>query len=278
MITRLTQLLTTGILALGIGTSAMAQSTVECISPKSGKREMRIINGHDANPRDWPFIVQLRINTGQGTGFCGGSLISQDWVLTAAHCFSDGASMTVHPATSNGRASSDGLRVSKAFLHPSYGESYGAPVHDLMLLKLASPANIPNSALALLPSAKMEQTLAPLRTCAEVAGWGAQVEGGRVAEILSTVNVKQLDSSMCSAAYGSGIAENLHLCAGYEQGGKDSCQGDSGGPLIIRDGPTGHLLVGVVSFGKGCAQPGFPGVYGRTSTYRDWIFQTVGAN
>lgn len=267
-----------GLCAFGFTTSAFAQNTVECVSPRSGQTEFRIINGRDASARDWPFIVQLQVQTSQGTGLCGGSLISQEWVLTAAHCYSEGANISVHRVASNGTAKGQTFSVRKAILHPRYGEKNGALVNDLMLLKLSKPADIPNSRLALLPSVANEQKLAPLRTCAEVAGWGVQSEQGSAAERLSNVNVKQLPTSLCKTAYGNGISSKLHVCAGYEQGGKDSCQGDSGGPLIIRDGPTGHLLIGVVSFGRGCARAGYPGVYGRTSAYRDWIFETVAQN
>ena len=68
-----------------------------------------------------------------------------------------------------------------------------------------------------------------------------------------------------------GLSAQRHVCAGYDSGVKDTCSGDSGGPLIVRAGPTSFLLVGVVSFGYRCAEPGFFGVYARVSTYRDWI-------
>jgi secreted trypsin-like serine protease len=267
-------------MVLGIGSMVSAQSAIECVSPRSGMTEMRIINGRSASPKNWPFIVQVRsIKDGSPPGYCGGSLITQDWVLTAAHCFSNQVSFTVHSVTSTGKASETGIPVSKAIKHPKFGQKNGALVNDIMLLKLSKPVKISNSQLALLPTTQIENKLSNLRTCAEVAGWGVQNEQSRnVAERLSAVNVKQLPVSMCQKAYGRGINSKLHVCAGYEQGGKDSCQGDSGGPLIIRDGPTGYLLVGVVSFGRGCARAGFPGVYGRASAYRDWIFKAVEDN
>lgn len=263
-------------LALGLGGKAIAQETVECVNPKSGLTEFRIINGQNAEPSDWPFIVQLQTPT--GFGYCGGSLITQDWVLTAGHCFQEDMEVTVHRVDSRGRAQGPGAKVIKTIVHPDFGEVDGSLVNDMMLLKLDHRMSIPNSQLALIPTAKMEATLADLRTCAEVAGWGVQAEDGDIAEFLAKVNVRQLRTSLCKNAYGAGISAPIHVCAGYEQGGKDSCQGDSGGPLIIRDGPTGFLLIGVVSFGIGCARAGYPGVYGRTSTYRDWIFQTVENN
>jgi trypsin len=275
---QLRKIMITALALVGLGGSAIAQSQIECVNPRTGQSEFRIINGQDAKPSEWPFIVQLRVHGAEGTGLCGGSLITQDWVLSAAHCFKEDATFMVHPVSAGGVASDEGVQAVKAIPHPDFGDDAGSLVHDLMLLKLEYPLNIPNSQLALIPTTGMESTLADLKVCAEVAGWGAQEEGGNVAKHLSEVNVKQLRTSLCEGAYGRGISASLHVCAGYEQGGKDSCQGDSGGPLIVRDGPTGFLLIGVVSFGEGCARAGKPGVYGRTSTYRDWIFAMVENN
>lgn len=122
-----------------------------------------------------------------------------------------------------------GYGIEKVILHPNYDDSNG-PVNDVALLKLSSPVNIPNSQLAILPSKKVEQTLAPISTCSEVAGWGLQNSGdSKVSRFLNSVNVRQLNTSLCKKAYGN-IRSGPHLCAGFEQGGKDSCQGDSGGP------------------------------------------------
>jgi len=107
-----------------------------------------------------------------------------------------------------------------------------------------------------------------------VLGWGAIRENGPSSDQLLRVDVPIISNAECSRNYGGGITGNM-ICAGYEQGGKDSCQGDSGGPLVItHDGQ--YYQAGVVSFGNGCAQAGYPGVYARVEKYIDWINGYIG--
>ncbi len=276
------KIMTSAALSLGMTSAVIAQGQMECVDPKSDQPALRIVNGDRAKASDWPFIVAL-YHQGQGFQYCGGSLIAQDWVLTAAHCWpgdNDPSETVIARAASDGTLDPQARAISKLIIHPGY-DAEDANVHDIALIKLSAPFDIPNSQLAILPSKKVEATLAPTRTCSEVGGWGTLEFGASEgSKYLMSVNVKQLPTETCRASYGGQIRPGAgpHLCAGYEEGGKDSCQGDSGGPLIVRDGPTGYLQVGVVSFGRGCAWEGFPGVYARTSDHRDWIFKTVGAN
>ncbi|WP_166434058.1 S1 family serine peptidase [Roseovarius spongiae] len=281
MKTMFSRFLASAALCLGVVGEVGAQTQMECVDPKSDQPTLRIVNGDRAKASDWPFIVAL-YHTGAKAQYCGGSLISQDWVLTAAHCWGDGndpAQSVVARAARDGTLDPEARGIAKLIVHPGY-DAQDANLHDVALLKLSSPFDIPNSQLAILPTKKVEAKLAPTRTCSEVAGWGALEFGaGSGSKYLMSVNVRQLPTEVCQKGYqGIRPGNGPHLCAGYEEGGKDSCQGDSGGPLIVRDGPTGYLQVGVVSFGRGCAWEGFPGVYARTSDHRDWIFQTVEAN
>lgn len=103
-----------------------------------------------------------------------------------------------------------------------------------------------------------------------VSGWGVMSEGeGTISNNLNAVDVPIVSNEECKIAYGQRVNQD-HVCAGLKQGGKDSCQGDSGGPLARRRGKQAEL-VGIVSFGYGCAQAGSPGVYTKVSHYIDWI-------
>jgi secreted trypsin-like serine protease len=258
------------------GTQALAEEFA-CIAPATKSTVYRIVGGKAANPRDWPFIVGLFVND---TGpFCGGSLISPQWVLTASHCISAVSErqnqLNVRRVGSDLRASGDRTRVIKAITHPNYKNPESGS--DVALLKLERPIN--TNGYAILASAQTEGTFGQPSTCVRTAGWGATREGGNVSRTLQEVDVPIVSNQNCRQMKGSEFNPDAHLCAGYPQGSMDSCQGDSGGPLVVPDAaPTGFLLIGVVSFGDGCARPRSPGVYSRVSTYRDWIFSTIDAN
>lgn len=105
---------------------------------------------------------------------------------------------------------------------------------------------------------------------ATVSGWGVMVEGeGSISNVLNSVEVPIVSYADCKRAYGARVNQD-HVCAGLKAGGKDSCQGDSGGPLVRRRNGQAEL-VGIVSFGYGCAKPDAPGVYTKVSHYIDWI-------
>lgn len=261
---------------LGAGGSAAAD--FYCEEPSSGKGTYRIVGGTDARVDDWPFIVAA-----EGAGYlCGGSVISHYWVLTAAHC-----EAAMEPGVARVRLAGRGGQMDgataeiEAFIpHPNYRVTTN-PEHyynDIALVKLRAPLPVPKTDFAILANRKTERGFAKAKVCAATAGWGALGTGQVGPSRLQNVEVPVLSHSDCAQGYGPGLRNDPHLCAGYLPGGRDSCQGDSGGPLIVREGPTGYLQIGVVSYGYGCAEPNLPGVYARVSSYRDWIFKTIADN
>uniref|UniRef100_A0A673HBQ5 Trypsin-like n=1 Tax=Sinocyclocheilus rhinocerous TaxID=307959 RepID=A0A673HBQ5_9TELE len=165
------------------------------------------------------------------------------------------------------------LRTASVINHPDYYD----PTHDndIALLKLSSSVTFTNYIRPVCLAAAGSKYAAGTETW--VTGWGALQSGGSSPDKLQEVMIPVVSSSDCDDAYGGGITSNM-ICAGLlNEGGKDSCQGDSGGPLVTRNGSL-WIQSGVVSFGIGCADPRYPGVYARISQYQDWITSTIGSN
>ncbi|GGK09269.1 trypsin [Pilimelia anulata] len=214
--------------------------------PGSTDDPQGIVGGKPAAEGAYPWMSHLAVQTAGGTFVCGGSLISPDIILTAAHCLEGATKVTA----SIGKVRfKDGVQRTGTKFKAGPGPEKG----DWAVIRLDSEYKAP--AFAALPADAGKDKEPKFM----VMGWGATSEGGKTSETLMQVEVPLVPDSKC------GPAARVEVCAGdLEKGGKDTCQGDSGGPLAVRSGSK-WVLVGVTSWGKGCAKPNEPGHYAQLS-------------
>ena len=271
-----------GILLLAVFLCATAAIAATAATAALAQTDPRIVGGQEATPGEWPWQVAL-VQSGGDTylgQFCGGSLIAADWVLTAAHCVDNDApgDIDVVAGIHDLTAPETGFRrvgLDEIIVHPGWSNS--TKDNDIALLRLASPiaeragggGELPIR-YATLPPAAIGALAGATTT---VTGWGNRLPGGSdYPPRLHEVEVQVIANAACASAY-SNLTDNM-LCAGVDGGGKDSCQGDSGGPLVYNNSGEWQQ-VGIVSFGIGCAEADYPGVYARVSRYIDWIIPLV---
>jgi len=234
------------------------------------------VGGEDADKGEFPWQVGLVLNSGSGP-FCGGMLLSSDTVLTAAHCKQGSASDVSNFKVVVGdhdTSVSDGeqkVTPKEWIIHPSYS---GASLNnDFAIIKLASPLSFSDRVSPIcLPSASTNYD----NKVATVTGWGTLSSGGSQPNILQKVDVNTMTNAKCSGsdtAYSPSDITSFMICAA--ETGKDSCQGDSGGPMVTNEGSY-YSIIGVVSWGFGCAQANAPGVYARVTSQLSWINDQIG--
>lgn len=256
-------------------TGSFAQSNI-CGRPPLNTR---IVGGQSASAGAWPWQVSLQRNS-YGGHFCGGSLINKDWVLTAAHCFSDsslsGLTVFLGKQTLTGANPNQIQRgVRQVIRHPNYNSQTND--NDITLLLLDSSVTFTKYIMPVCLAAT--GSTFPAATNSWITGWGDIASGVSLPAPgqLQEAQVPIVDSKQCAAMLSpSQITSNM-ICAGLRQGGKDTCQGDSGGPMVNKKG-TVWIQSGITSFGYGCAQPNSPGVYTLVSRYQSWISQTIKQN
>ncbi|XP_076599319.1 plasminogen activator, urokinase a isoform X2 [Chaetodon auriga] len=250
---------------------------------RSERRMHKIVGGSFTPIESHPWIAAI-FRRRQGF-LCGGSLISPCWVVTAAHCFSDGETDIQHLSVFLGKTAindtdadkEQSFTVEKLIIHQKYNESNFN--NDIALLKIRSR----NGGCAVKSPSARVVCVPPLRTqlpagfqCS-IAGFGKEKHmAWHYSQYLKEANVKMISHTDCKreSYYGDLITKNM-FCAGSPDWSTDACKGDSGGPLVCE--VSGRMfLFGVVSWGEGCASKNKPGVYTQVTKYNRWIAAKTG--
>jgi secreted trypsin-like serine protease len=263
-----------------------------------------IVGGQPAPEGKYPWQVRLYDSMDDQIGFCGGSIIAPQWILTAAHCLVDTDKVVVGFGNVD-RTKTTKIPSEKIIVHPAYLDGEKA---DLGLVKLSKP--IEDAPAIEIANASSAQSLLHPGAKVTVTGWGAiwdfqafnnamDVMAGRrrlserrllndeelqAPRRLHEVDIEVIDPQECKAVYNSlqvsaFTVVDTEICATGPRGGKDSCFGDSGGPLVVpAETDNGYMQVGIVSWGPQCGNPLFPGIYTRVSSFSDWIDDTMKGN
>ncbi|KAK2819859.1 hypothetical protein Q7C36_021505 [Tachysurus vachellii] len=231
----------------------------------------RIVNGEEAVPHSWPWQVSLQDQT--GFHFCGGSLVNEWWVVSAAHC----NVMTYHRVVlgEHDRSSNaepiQTMKIDKVFKHQQY--SPFTISNDILLIKLASPAKL-NAHVSPVCLAESSDNFSGGMRCV-TTGWGlTKYNAPDTPAILQQASLPLLTNDDCKRFWGSKITDVM-ICAGAS--GVSSCMGDSGGPLVCQK-DNAWTLVGIVSWGSGMCSTSTPAVYARVTVLRSWMDGIIAAN
>ncbi|XP_078092323.1 trypsin-like isoform X1 [Mustelus asterias] len=222
----------------------------------------KIVGGYECAKHSVPWIVSLNV----GWHMCGGSLISPDWVVSAAHCYQSRIQVRVgeHDISIN-EGSEEFIESVKVIRHPAY--NYYNLDNDIMLIKLSKRATFNRN----VGSIALPSSCAYAGDMCLISGWGNTMSSGN-GDQLQCLDAPVLSDADCHGSYPGMITGNM-MCVGYVEGGKDSCQGDSGGPVVCNG-----QLHGVVSWGYGCAERNHPGVYTKVCNFVSWIHNIMATN
>ena len=247
--------------------------------------QQKVVGGIDVDIKDYPW--QVAVDYG-----CGGSIIGDSWVLTAAHCVGGGVNYIYAGNSAPYASGGETYSVVNVITHPLYGSgtSYS---HDFALVEIEGEFNFSNPNIGKIDLISTADVLAGSEDAgvmATITGWGTLESGGAMAPTLQMVQApivandvacgSATDENGNSGDYGCSSLDGSMICAGdLIDGGEDACQGDSGGPLVVRSLIDNRwLLIGATSWGYGCADVNYPGVWARVSYVLDWIEDNADVN
>lgn len=251
--------------AVVVAATAAAAATALLSAPTAVAAPEPIVGGTTTTTTTYPFMMQ--ITDASGNQFCGGTLVAAKKVVTAAHCMvgeSTGGVRVVGGRTYLNGTNGTVSKVSKIWINPDYTDATNGD--DVAVLTLST--SMPYTPASYVSSSQTGVYAAG--TTARILGWGTTSENGSSSNQLRTATVPIVADSSCKSSYGSDFVQTDMVCAGYTSGGVDTCQGDSGGPLLI-----GGVLAGITSWGEGCAEAGYPGVYTRLTTFSNLVTAQV---
>ncbi|NWS46593.1 TM11E protease, partial [Probosciger aterrimus] len=235
----------------------------------------RITGGQRAQEGEWPWQASIQYD---GSHRCGASVISNTWLVTAAHCFKGGRTNPRRWTASFGillRPPTQKKLVRRIIIHERYNSLGLNHDYDVAVVELASAIVFTSDVHSVcLPEASH---VFPDNSSCFVTGWGALENDGYSVNQLRQAEIKIISTATCNrrGVYNGVITPGM-LCAGYLKGQVDACQGDSGGPLVNANSRGIWYLVGIVSWGDECGKPNKPGVYTRVTYYRNWINSKTG--
>jgi len=242
-----------------VGEACLVRRETQCQCGRTNRdREANIVGGGPAERNEYPW--QVRLSSG-----CGGSIISRDKILTAAHCTEGHPVERITVFTRDHDRTREDGEVSHSVCskreHPDYNREAKYD-KDIAILTLCKPLMFTEAVGPIcLPDPAQDYD----NVKALVTGWGRLRSGGQLPDILQEVNVTTMTNQKCRGKYGHSRITDYMICAGNV--GRDSCQGDSGGPLSVLGQDDRYSQIGIVSWGEGCAKPGYPGVYTRLTTF-----------
>ncbi|MCX4407009.1 S1 family peptidase [Streptomyces sp. NPDC059837] len=246
--------------ALCTATAAAAATALLC-APGAVAAPQPIVGGTTTTTTAYPFMMQ--ITDASQNQFCGGTLVAANKVVTAAHCMVGETTSSVRVV--GGRTYLNGTngtvsKVSKIWINPDYTDATNGD--DVAVLTLSTSMSYTPASYV----ASTDTGVYATGATARIIGWGTTSENGSSSNQLRTATVPIVSNTSCASSYGSEFVASDMVCAGYTSGGVDTCQGDSGGPLLI-----GGVLAGITSWGEGCAEAGYPGVYTRLTTFSNLV-------